>query len=82
MNVEYLAQELAAHLVLARPLVCMDLEATGLWPGHDVCRVFWTRWVPVVVCLLQHSIKLPAFNRWPARRSLPESRTGGSCGSQ
>ena len=35
MNVERLARELAAHLVLARPLVCMDLEATGVWPGHD-----------------------------------------------
>ena len=35
MNVEQLAQELAAHLVLSRPLVCVDLEATGLWPGHD-----------------------------------------------
>ena len=35
MNVERLAQELAAHLVLARPLVCVDLEATGVWPGHD-----------------------------------------------
>ena len=35
MNVERLAQELATHLVLARPLVCVDLEATGIWPGHD-----------------------------------------------
>ena len=35
MNVERLARELAAHLVLARPLVCVDLEATGVWPGHD-----------------------------------------------
>ena len=35
MNVERLAQELAAHLVLTRPLVCVDLEATGVWPGHD-----------------------------------------------
>ena len=35
MNVERLAQELAAHLVLARPLVCVDLEATGIWPGRD-----------------------------------------------
>ena len=35
MNVERLAQELAAHLVLARPLVCVDLEATGVWPGQD-----------------------------------------------
>ena len=35
MNVECLAQELAAHLVLTRPLVCVDLEATGIWPGHD-----------------------------------------------
>ena len=35
MNVERLAQELAAHLVLTRPLVCIDLEATGIWPGHD-----------------------------------------------
>ena len=33
MNVECLAQELAAHLVLTRPLVCVDLEATGIWPG-------------------------------------------------
>ena len=35
MNVERLAQELAAHLVLTRPLVCVDLEATGIWPGRD-----------------------------------------------
>ena len=35
MNVERLAQDLAAHLVLARPLVCVDLEATGVWPRHD-----------------------------------------------
>ena len=35
MNVERLAQELAAHLVLTRPLVCVDLEATGVWPGRD-----------------------------------------------
>ena len=35
MNLEHLAQELAAHLVLVRPLVCVDLEATGVWPGHD-----------------------------------------------
>ena len=35
MNVEQLAQELARHLVLQRPLVCVDLEATGLWPGRD-----------------------------------------------
>jgi len=35
MDVERLAQELAAHVVLTRPLVCVDLEATGVWPGHD-----------------------------------------------
>ncbi len=35
MNVERLAQELAAHLTLTRPLVCVDLEATGIWAGHD-----------------------------------------------
>ena len=35
MYVEHLAQELAAHLVLTQPLVCVDLEATGIWPGHD-----------------------------------------------
>ena len=35
MNVEHLARELAAHLVLTRPLVCVDLEATGLWAGQD-----------------------------------------------
>lgn len=35
MNMERLAQELATHLVLTRPLVCVDLEATGVWPGHD-----------------------------------------------
>ena len=35
MNVARLAQELAAHLVLSRPLVCVDLEATGIWPGKD-----------------------------------------------
>ena len=35
MNVERLARDLTAHLVLTRPLVCVDLEATGVWPGHD-----------------------------------------------
>ena len=35
MNIERLAQDLAAHLLLTRPLVCVDLEATGLWPGQD-----------------------------------------------
>ena len=35
MNVERLARELAAHLVLVRPLVCVDLEATGVWAGRD-----------------------------------------------
>ncbi len=35
MNLERLAQELAAHLVLVRPLVCVDLEATGVWPKQD-----------------------------------------------
>ena len=30
-----LARELAAHLVLTRPLVCVDLETTGVWPRHD-----------------------------------------------
>ena len=35
MKVDRLAQELAARLVLTRPLVCVDLEATGVWPGQD-----------------------------------------------
>lgn len=35
MSIERLGRELAAHLVLRRPLVCVDLEATGVWPGHD-----------------------------------------------
>ena len=35
MNIERLAHELAAHLLLTRPLVCVDLEATGVWPGQD-----------------------------------------------
>ena len=35
MNIERLTQELAADLVLTRPLVCVDLEATGVWAGHD-----------------------------------------------
>ena len=35
MNVEHVTHDLAAYLVLARPLVCMDLEATGVWPKHD-----------------------------------------------
>jgi len=35
MNIERLARELAAQLVLTRPLVCVDLEATGVWTGHD-----------------------------------------------
>lgn len=35
MNVERLAQELAAHLALTRPLVCLDLEATGVWVERD-----------------------------------------------
>ena len=35
MNMTRLAQELAAQLVLARPLVCIDLEATGLSVDRD-----------------------------------------------
>ena len=35
MNIEACARSLAARLVLTRPLVCVDLEATGLWPTHD-----------------------------------------------
>ena len=35
MNIERVAQELASHLVLTRPLVCLDLEATGVWLGRD-----------------------------------------------
>jgi DNA polymerase-3 subunit epsilon len=35
MNVEQLARELATHLILSRPLVCLDLEATGLWVATD-----------------------------------------------
>jgi DNA polymerase-3 subunit epsilon len=35
MNIERLAPDLAAHLLLTRPLVCVDLEATGVWPGQD-----------------------------------------------
>ncbi len=35
MNLEHLARVLATHLVLSRPLVCVDLEATGVWPGRD-----------------------------------------------
>ena len=35
MNVERLGRELAAHLVLTRPLVCVDLEATGVLVEHD-----------------------------------------------
>jgi DNA polymerase-3 subunit epsilon len=35
MTVEELARALADHLTLTRPLVCVDLEATGLWPGVD-----------------------------------------------
>ena len=35
MNIARLAQELASHLVLTRPLVCFDLEATGLAAERD-----------------------------------------------
>ena len=35
MHIDRLAHELAAHLTLTRPLVCVDLEATGVWPGQD-----------------------------------------------
>lgn len=35
MNIEDVAQELASHLVLTRPLVCIDLEATGVMLGRD-----------------------------------------------
>ena len=31
MTVEEMARALADHLTLTRPLVCVDLEATGLW---------------------------------------------------
>ena len=34
-HVERLACELATHLTLTRPLVCLDLEATGVWTGRD-----------------------------------------------
>jgi len=35
MHIERLAQELAAHLALTRPLVCLDLEATGVSVERD-----------------------------------------------
>lgn len=35
MNIEDCARSLATRLALTRPLVCVDLEATGLWPTHD-----------------------------------------------
>ena len=35
MNVERLGRELAADLVLTRPLVCVDLEATGVFVERD-----------------------------------------------
>ena len=35
MNVERLARELAGRLALDRPLVCVDLEATGVWVERD-----------------------------------------------
>ena len=35
MNVETLGRELAARLVLTRPLVCLDLETTGVRVDHD-----------------------------------------------
>jgi DNA polymerase-3 subunit epsilon len=35
MNVEALGRELAARLVLSRPLVCLDLETTGIRVEHD-----------------------------------------------
>ena len=35
LHAERLARELAARLDLTRPLVCVDLEATGVWPGQD-----------------------------------------------
>jgi DNA polymerase III subunit epsilon len=35
MTIEQLATALAEQLTLTRPLVCVDLEATGLWPGQD-----------------------------------------------
>ena len=44
---ERLAQPLAAHLVLTRPLVCVDLEATGVWPGHDrIVQIAFANIVP------------------------------------
>jgi DNA polymerase III subunit epsilon len=35
VNITRLAQELAAHIVLTRPLVCFDVEATGLAAERD-----------------------------------------------
>ena len=35
MNIEHVAHDLASHLVLTRPLVCIDLEATGVMQGRD-----------------------------------------------
>ena len=35
LTLEQLARELASCLVLTRPLVCVDLEATGVRLGRD-----------------------------------------------
>lgn len=35
MSIHQFGQEIASRLSLRRPLVCLDLEATGLWPAQD-----------------------------------------------
>ena len=63
---EALGRELAARLALTRPLVCVDLEATGLWPAQDrivqiaVARIFPAGSVTTWQSLVQPGRPIPA----------------------
>ena len=89
MQVERLAHELAAHLVLTRPLVCVDLEATGIWPGHDrivqmaTARIFPDGRVSTWSSLVNPERSIPPavtasmvlpMQRWRLRRRSRNSR--------
>jgi DNA polymerase-3 subunit epsilon len=66
MTLEPLAKALADSLTLTRPLVCVDLEATGVWPGHDrivqiaTAKVFPDGGVSAWVSLVNPGQPIPA----------------------
>ena len=66
MQAAHLARALTDHLVLTRPLVCVDLEATGVWPGQDrivqiaTARIFPDRTVSTWSSLVNPEQPMPA----------------------